>query len=876
VVERWPRPGSGAFDGALGTLISIPENASRGQVGARGTARAITGLITHDAQAVRVEARSSSDVSATSAFVAPPGHPRAPGPAGAVAASTKPIPKASVPLRLREFVTSAASKVTSRLASSEVAATGGGTPSLLVADRAEARRYAALAPSARTYLRSGRGEPATPVPKSPGLYYADKTIGRVTLPASPSVSERPPGVVRPTTIPLSHRSLPPRVPNLYTSGADVRGVRLPSPPRVSMRPPDNLLPVYGSRVTPPATPELYTTETTSIGGVKAAVPRTPGLYTAGTEKTVLLPSKPAPPKELVTPPTKLDPSRLWAHATPGILLESAVSLGHSSTHFLEFRELVPGPPGVAIVERGTYPDEPVDRTNWEIRGPDGVYEDIKSATSAKITIAVQRLRTAMLLDGDLDDVVDSDPLYVALNKDPAAAIGPGENRVEKAPNFFGDRKNIWFLEHFCYGASAQCDPDSYWCPGSQGDDLSKVSTATHNTIFYQTGGMAALGGFGADFFVEYYNREVGGWVPAYEVGLRPGEWAIFTWQGELTFRATISARPGSLVHFFERYRRAPTYFTHAGTYPKNWGWNFANDIQGVTHDDEYWYFSRTQYPDYFPDKYGELLRIPLGTDLKAEDKFDDPSRQPAPLDEARYDHYGDISYHAGNIFVSLQGDEQDLFAPPTYDPNFRRGAIVPRVRLAHLPSRCAVGVFRPDLKLIGFANLRTDGGCGWLAYNPRDNQLYIATPNTPNKDDELPAILSRYRVSVGRDVAAAPGDADVPLVAPLVISQGGAFSDRGVFWTVTGDTFTLYAIDVNNGFIYHRGKIGYGTGSIAVKAIKDHFGITGPEVEGVTIWDLSRGQAPHIGGHLHVQFNDFPDNDNLSFLHLSANTPEAM
>jgi hypothetical protein len=348
-------------------------------------------------------------------------------------------------------------------------------------------------------------------------------------------------------------------------------------------------------------------------------------------------------------------------------------------------------------------------------------------------------------------------------------------------------------------------------------------------MFYQAGGMSAPTGQGADFYVEYYDLGIADWVTAYEIALVPGQWALYTWQGQVSFRSMIYGKNQSAVHFVDKYRRHATYFTQSGQYPLRQGWDFGNDIQGVTHDSNNWYMSRT---NYLFGKYGELIKIGKGTDLGNEQG----GEVTQPSEWLRlYDHYGDLSLVNGNLMVAADG-----------------------------PAGCAVGVFRTtNLSLVGFKKLSTAGGCGWLAYNPRDRVYYTGLPGGGSN------LLGRFSISVLNNEITTSQNSNLLLTSSVSGIQGGEFSARGVLWVWVGINtlpLHLYAIDPNNGFIYHRAAFN-GTGTPSDW-----------EAEGITVWDLTGGGAPNIGGHLHLQVLDNDDwsKDQFTFWHLKADTPAAL
>lgn len=108
----------------------------------------------------------------------------------------------------------------------------------------------------------------------------------------------------------------------------------------------------------------------------------------------------------------------------------------------------------------------------------------------------------------------------------------------------------------------------------------------------------------------------------------------------------------------------------------------------------------------------------------------------------------------------------------------------------------------------------------------------------------------------------------ITLTSAITSWQGGEFSNRGVLYVARAykeNPMALYGVDINSGNVFLRGS--WTTGDPGDW-----------EAEGVTVWDLTGGQAPGITGHVHVQLldNDLLDDDNLWIAHLTATDPSRL
>lgn len=94
---------------------------------------------------------------------------------------------------------------------------------------------------------------------------------------------------------------------------------------------------------------------------------------------------------------------------------------------------------------------------------------------------------------------------------------------------------------------------------------------------------------------------------------------------------------------------------------------WGDSLNGVTHDEENWYFSTVirsheGLNPKFKARNAKLFRIPLSQNLDAGGGDDVSQRVPLndehgqPLAE-HYCHYGDIDLHGDTLYVPLEGDD---------------------------------------------------------------------------------------------------------------------------------------------------------------------------------------------------------------------------
>lgn len=262
----------------------------------------------------------------------------------------------------------------------------------------------------------------------------------------------------------------------------------------------------------------------------------------------------------------------------------------------------------------------------------------------------------------------------------------------------------------------------------------EASAGAARTAYFEAAAMAEMGN--ATFRIDHYDPDSGKFVPAYATALPSGWWAIYSRVAAaqevcgLNYRAAVQ---GGYAHFVQKFRRVPTYLQTAGMFPRSWSGDgdFSNDVDGVTHDETTWYFSRSEqamtHPLSWHPVWGQLARAPVGANIEDESQWD-PSmpHEPDPWRATGLVHYGDITFardrktDIGHIFVPIEGD---------LDSSYGFG----------------IGVFNTLLQPLGLVRISGRSGCAWIAFNPRDQLFYVPAPDKPN------GTLARFDITVAAD-----------------------------------------------------------------------------------------------------------------------------
>ena len=273
----------------------------------------------------------------------------------------------------------------------------------------------------------------------------------------------------------------------------------------------------------------------------------------------------------------------------------------------------------------------------------------------------------------------------------------------------------------------------------------------------------------------------------------------------------------------------PSTLTFINDYPADATPGWSNNVQGVAHDGNHWYFVQQ-------DEF--IWKIPITRDLGAPVAFDPPHGVPMPAALALlgYDHMGDPDVFEDHLYVPLEANEADVPQPPRiclFDAN--------------------------SLAFRGSAILNAQGGVPWCAVHPVTGDLFSSAFDATQ--------LQVYRRAVLADTAGQSVGLELTHVGGFTLHdgggarldlarvQGGAFSAAGhLYLACDADDHGVMAFDMVCGRrVFDIPKSSLPAGS---------------EVEGLTILDLDDTQAPGIRGQVHMLWlNDDVSTDQMHFSH---------
>jgi hypothetical protein len=309
------------------------------------------------------------------------------------------------------------------------------------------------------------------------------------------------------------------------------------------------------------------------------------------------------------------------------------------------------------------------------------------------------------------------------------------------------------------------------------------------------------------------------------------------------------------------------YYLFNGAYPDNEGTPYADEFQGLTHDDNNWFLSSNKYEG--DDKVPQLWKVPVQYALKdvtlAWPGVMCKKITETPLAALGYSHYGDISYYnfkgQGYIIVPVEYEVKPY-------PLYNLIAFFTADSLKYVDS-IAVSGFPAD-------NDPSGRSFGWIAVDP-SGYLYASGDG----------VSQLYKFSLNWDklgtnsltlseVARIPLYDESGYALTLGRVQGGAFSESGrLLYLVTGTEdqehqFPDDGVDVLDTKTWHMvARSSNGSGHFNYKY--DWGFPSYNEPEGITIWDIDKvsNADPSVHGQLHVGMlnNEWPDADNVTLYH---------
>ena len=309
-------------------------------------------------------------------------------------------------------------------------------------------------------------------------------------------------------------------------------------------------------------------------------------------------------------------------------------------------------------------------------------------------------------------------------------------------------------------------------------------------------------------------------------------------------------------------------YKYLGNYPENRENGWSDELQGVCHDENFWYFSQNNH-DSCSKKTGRIWKFPIEHNLNKE--IESPQGRITRITCGNH-HLGDMDYYKGYLFVPLEK---------------------------------YIVVFTDNLKPLSIFDFSKVGqnyaSTGWCAVNPNDGRLYTSNRHIGIKPDDEYSLIHVYDINIEvldklkskrpffsdtecdiKDFVHSDfltyaydlspyivDDYDAVSRLTLTHTQGGCFDNSNLLHLVTGvgrKGWIFKKIDKNSGIsVFNVPKVDKGSYKVKkyniVRVAKSEqkggfqyqFDGSAEEPEGITYWDLHEDtRAPDIFGDLHV------------------------
>ena len=300
-----------------------------------------------------------------------------------------------------------------------------------------------------------------------------------------------------------------------------------------------------------------------------------------------------------------------------------------------------------------------------------------------------------------------------------------------------------------------------------------------------------------------------------------------------------------------------SYLLYLSEYPDHEENGWSENVQGISHDDNYWYITQTW----------ELWKIPVGTNLAS---VDDPGGGVTYINLGRvsqlaaYNHAGDLSYYeyggTGYLLIPLEGSPGP-----------------------------GLGIFRADnLQHVSHASFPGVNSAAWAAVDAQ-GRVYTSDDNYVNRVMCYEIDWQQLHMSETLSIQRAANH-DLYLRNPqgqsmnVRIIQGGDFSDGGrllylscgFYGEHVAATDGVHVFDVATGKQVAHSANGADPFNFEYDPICEFGHYSCDEPEGLTVWDMDDGRAPNVWGQLHVLVLDNDrsdwtpwDPDDVSLKHYS-------
>lgn len=327
-------------------------------------------------------------------------------------------------------------------------------------------------------------------------------------------------------------------------------------------------------------------------------------------------------------------------------------------------------------------------------------------------------------------------------------------------------------------------------------------------------------------------------------------------------------------------------YNYLGNHPKDRENGWSEEVNGVCHDENNWFFTQN----------GNLWKFPVTHDLNNSCKSANPLK--GILEHKTTFHLGDFDHYRGYLFVPVTGTGslKGTISNEVLKTEKDRVVEMANINL----DRPQIFIFRADnLSYVRSVRIRKSDGnffesLGWLAINPRNGLLYTSDNTVSTRNNGKKGPIHVYSIGSVNDREMLKLHSTLILadeysrVLELSCMQGGCFDNDNYLHLSCGFVTNYKGLDprkkdldkFRDGISVFKVKEQIANGETDVAYRLSHsnhsngfryqFDGTGDEPEGITYWDLDRNKkAPNINGQLHAIMlnNAGKGDDDLFFKH---------
>ena len=281
-----------------------------------------------------------------------------------------------------------------------------------------------------------------------------------------------------------------------------------------------------------------------------------------------------------------------------------------------------------------------------------------------------------------------------------------------------------------------------------------------------------------------------------------------------------------------------SYYLYLGDYPRDANPGYHEDVQGITHDENYWYITQSDADDPDPSERS-LWKIPVTHNLESVSASDANIKRVIldfifELADKGYNHFGDLTHYQYNTHGFL--------------------CVPIEIIRDGWDKKPAIAIFNSNtLAYIDHARIDGQNSAPWCAVDTKGD-LYSSGQGVTSINRftiDWKELETNNTLNIGNRTSISLFDESGHSLQ-LGGTQGGVLTPSGELFYIVDDG--IHVFNTTSWQRIQKSTNGYGHFNYEYSpgAWPDPY----EEPEGITIWDLDDRCAPGISGQLHVLMLD--------------------